>query len=191
MPWLVCYATTWLHVVLASFPGPAARNWVRAQPRKRRTLQPGPNYAICARSRGKRRTLQLGPNYATLVWHRRHLACRRQARIFPACTIMWPLAKSWKVSKIGPAMAWATHRLRRPCDTMQNCGCANDCGHHHTYTCTHSASSCGNWADHREPVRWRGAIFLPVFTPSTRDDLPTTSTEGKGCDVCFQQNKKP
>ena len=54
---------------------------------------------------GGRRTLQLGPNYATLVWHRLHLACRQQAPIFPACTSMWPLEKSWKVSKIGPAMA--------------------------------------------------------------------------------------
>ena len=50
----------------------------------------------------------IGLNYATLVWHRRHLACRRQARIFPACTSMWPLEKSWKVSKSDPAMAWAT-----------------------------------------------------------------------------------
>ena len=29
-----------------------------------------------SRSCIKRQTLQLGPNYATLVWHRRHLACR-------------------------------------------------------------------------------------------------------------------
>ena len=68
-----------------------------------------------SRSRGKRRTLQLGPNYATLVWHRRHLACGRQIRIFPACTSMWPLKKPWKVPKIGPAMAWAPDRLCRPC----------------------------------------------------------------------------
>ena len=42
------------------------------------------------------------------VWHRWHLPCRWQAHIFPACTSMWLLEKSLKVSKIGPAMAWAT-----------------------------------------------------------------------------------
>ena len=60
-----------------------------------------------SRSRSKRRRLQLGPNYATLVSHRRHLACGRQARIFPIFTSMWPLKKPWKVPKIGPAMARA------------------------------------------------------------------------------------
>ena len=55
-----------------------------------------------SRSLGKQRTLQLGLNYVTLVWH--HPALSLQATstyIFPACTNMWPLEKSWKVSKIG------------------------------------------------------------------------------------------
>ena len=38
------YATMWLRVVLASFPDPGSTKF--DQSRKRRTLQPGPNYAI-------------------------------------------------------------------------------------------------------------------------------------------------
>ena len=49
-------------------------------------------------------TYSIGPGQ-TLIWHRRYLVCRQQARIFPACMSMWPLKKSWKVSEIGPAMA--------------------------------------------------------------------------------------
>ena len=94
----------WCQFLHYTFPDHGSTKFV--QPRKWRTRHPGA-FCAAAASRG-RQTLKPGPNYATLVWHRRHLACGRQASIFPACTSMCqgPLKKI--VPKIGPAMAWAT-----------------------------------------------------------------------------------
>ena len=72
-------ATSWLHVVLASFPGPGGAKLILRSLAALTTNATARAELCYSRSRGKRQTLQLGPNYATLVWHCRHLACRRQA----------------------------------------------------------------------------------------------------------------
>ena len=103
MPWLVFYATTWLHVLFTSFPDPGSTKF--ALPRKRLTLQPGMSYAIRAQPRQATNTAVRAELCYIIVSDRRHLAT--STHIFGLHEHV-PLEKYWKVSNIGPAMAWAT-----------------------------------------------------------------------------------
>ena len=58
-----------------------------------------------SRSRDKRRTLQLGPNYATLIWHHPVLTLQATNTHISSLDEHAAAQRSWKVSKIGPAMA--------------------------------------------------------------------------------------